>query len=187
MIMAAFRPDTYRVLRDAGLMAPTTQMVFRMGRIGVQSLGRYLRGSSHPSVFNADTIDLPAMIRLANALTPDAVPPVVRLEVKKDFTATPGIDYLRRDVSEKIFTTPVAISRAWRSFVHEREVVLSAEQTVDPNGRELTFEWVLLRGDPERVRISHDDPERRTARISIDWHDVLPTPGAPDLTPIGST
>ena len=49
-------------------------------------------------------------------------------------------------------------------------MVVTAEDTADPNGRPLSFEWHLLQGDPEKVRI---EPlgDGSSARITLDWHD----------------
>ena len=47
---------------------------------------------------------------------------------------------------------------------------VSAAETVDPNGRELGFEWRLLQGDPERVRIE-PAADGRSARITLDWQE----------------
>ena len=49
-------------------------------------------------------------------------------------------------------------------------MLVSAEETRDPNGRELAFHWRLLQGDPAKVRIEPLDGGAR-ARITLDWHD----------------
>ncbi len=180
MILAAFRPETKAVLREAGLIAPTVQMVYRRARTGVRSRAAYLSGAAHPSVFRARDINLERMVGLANAIAADTVPPMVRLEVIEETVAEEGVDYFGQGLSEVLFDTPAAIARIWRSRVGRRSMVVSAGATRDPNGRELRFDWVLLRGDPARVAITPLDPDGRRARIVLDWQDPRAAPGSPE-------
>lgn len=183
LALAALRPDTFAAAREAGLLASTLQMLLRTNRPQAVAAENYMTGPAHPSAFPGATIDELGLVQDANALLPNEIPPMVRLSVERDFAARPGIDYLDPATGEALFTTPVAIARAWRSLAGRREVVLSVADTVDPNGRDLVFDWVLLRGDSDRITIIHDadDPARRRARIVIDWHDAYPVPGRDDL------
>jgi len=183
MILAAFRPDTKAFLRDTGLIAPTVQMVYRRARVGVRSRAAYLSGGAHPSVFRASDISLGRMIGLANAIAPDAVPPMVRLQMLQETVAQEGTDYFGDGLSEVLFDTPSAIARIWRSRQGRRSMVVSAADTSDPNGRDLQFEWVVLRGDPAKVTVTVTPltPNGSHAHISLDWQDPLPVPGAPDI------
>lgn len=181
MIFAALRPDTKAFLRAKGLLAPTVQMVYRRARAPVRSRGAYFSGIAHPTAFSADDINLAHMVRLANSLTPDAVPPMVRLKVEEETMAREGVDFFGEGLSERLFDTPSAIARIWRSTVHRREMIVSAEATEDPNGHPLRFIWAVLRGDPERVRIEPLDPEGRRARIEIEWQNPRPVPGNPAI------
>ncbi len=183
LALAAMRPDTFAAARDAGLIAPTLQMLLRTNRPRAVAAEDYMTGPAHPSAFPADSVDMLGLVQAANALAPGDIPPMVRLSVERDFAARPGVDFPDPAASEALFTTPAAIARAWRSLDHRREIVLSAADTVDPNGRDLVFDWVVLRGDPDRITIRHDadDPARTRARITIDWHDAYPVPGRDDL------
>jgi len=182
MILAALRPDTKAALRQTGLIAPTVQMIYRRARVGVRSRAAYLSGAAHPSVFDARDIDLVRMVGLANAIAPDSVPPAVRLQMIRDMTARKGVDYFGQGLSEVLFDTPSAIARVWRSRAGQRHMVVSAAGTRDPNGRKLHFDWVLLRGDPARVRITPLGSDGRHARIDLDWQDPGTAPGTPDIT-----
>ncbi|MDQ2089657.1 hypothetical protein [Marimonas arenosa] len=169
MILAAFRPDTKARLRETGLIAPTVQMVYRRAR--VLSREAYLSGAAHPSVFGAEEIVAGRMVSLANAIAPDSVPPMIRLEVVAEDLAE----------DERYFDTPSAIARIWRHEAFRREMVVSAEGTRDPNGRELMFSWVLLRGDPENTLIEPLDEKGRRARIEVSWQQPRATPGRNDV------
>ena len=168
LIVAALRPETQAFLRDRGLMAPTVQMVFRRAQTGIRTRADYLSGKAHPSVFEAQSIAPVAMVKLANTLLPQDIPPLVRLDmISEDFSAEAG---LARQ-SEELFTTPSAIARIVRSYDYTHTMTISAAATKDPNGRPLSFSWVLLRGDPARVRIEPLDAAGRTARIEVDWQE----------------
>lgn len=174
MTMAAFRPETRARLVETGLMAPTLQMLLRRNQAGAYGAEAYLSPASHPSVFDAARLAPDRMVAAAALLSPGEVPPLVRLTVEsEDFTTEAGLAKL----SEHLFTTPSAIARVWRGWDGQREMVLSAAETRDPNGRPLRFHWVLLRGDPGRVRVEPLDAEGRRARITVDWHDRVDLPG----------
>lgn len=179
MILAAFRPETKRFLHENQLLAPTVQMIFRRSLAPVLSREAYLSGQAHPSVVPADQINLMRMVQLANALTPETVPPMVRLAVLSETDATEGIDYFGEGLSERLLDTPVAVARLWRSHVHRRSMVVSVEATRDPQGRTPMFLWRLLRGDPARSRIEPLDERGLRARITVDWQLPRPVPGQP--------
>jgi len=167
---AAFSPETFERLRAEALLPATAQMILRRTRQGIRSDAQYLSPAAHPGVFARDSLRPAAMISLANALRADQIPPMVRLEVLQDLRAKPGWDFLSVNRSEQLFTTPGAIARVWRSFAGQRKMVISAGATKDPNGHPLTFEWVLLRGNPEKVDIAAIGPGDSQAEITVDWH-----------------
>lgn len=171
-IVASYTPETRQRLEDLSLLAPTTQMIFRRARAGIETENDYLSAAAHPSAFDAATLRPDRMVDLANALSPDAIPPMVRLSVLEDLKAIPGRDYLARNLSEEVFTTPTAIARVWRSFAYSREMMISADSTRDPDGRALIFHWVVLRGDPARIAIAPQNAAGRIARIRINWQDA---------------
>ncbi len=169
---AALRPDTRARLEEEGLLASTLQMVMRRTLTGVQSEADYLSQRAHRSALRRERLRVGAMVSLANSLTPETIPPMVRLSVEQDFEAWPGRDYLADNLGEVLYTTPSAIARLWRSFALERTVRLSAAPTQAPNDRELAYRWVLLRGDPSRVTIRPQGPRGESADITIRWHDL---------------
>ncbi|MFX0547396.1 hypothetical protein ACEWPL_017830 [Roseovarius sp. S1116L3] len=181
MILAALRPETKAFLHKTQLLAPTVQMILRRNLTSVRSRAAYLTGLAHPSVIPSDQINLMRMVRLANALTPEMVPPMVRLSVLSETEGTEGIDYFGEGLSERIFDTPAAIARLWRGSGAERRMIVSAEATRDPNGGSPEFEWRVLRGDPARTRVEPLDARGLRARITLDWQLPRPVPGRPDI------
>jgi hypothetical protein len=170
MIFAAFRPDTKERLARENLIVPTTQMVFRRSLQTVTSRDSYFSAAAHPAAFEGYQINLARMVSLANAIAPDAIPAEVRLAVLEEDLGVEGVDYFGAGLSEQLFDTPGAVARIWRSTAWRRSMLVSAEASRDPNGRPLAFEWRLLQGDPERVRIEPLEGGAR-ARISLDWHE----------------
>jgi hypothetical protein len=71
-----------------------------------------------------------------------------------------------------LFDTPSAIARVWRDYRYRQQMTVSAEGTKDPNGRDLRFEWIVLRGDPERVNITLLDGPGTRAKIEFQWHNM---------------
>jgi hypothetical protein len=167
MTLAAFRPDTKAKLTELGLIVPTVQFVFRRSQQHVTSRESYLSGDAHPAAFEAFNLNLARMVSLANSIAPDAIPPQVRIRVLDEDLGLEGIDYFGQGLSEQLFDTPAAVARIWRSKAGRRAMLVTAEDTRDPNGRRLRFEWRLLQGDPAKVRI---EPLGNRARITLDWH-----------------
>ncbi len=169
LCLSAFSPETTARLQVAGLMAPTAQMVLRRTLAGVEDEAGYLSPAAHPAVFDAARLRPAAIVDLASRLDPGSVPPMVRIEMLSDFDGRPGRDYLDENIGEALFTTPAAVARAWRSYDFTRRVTLSAGGTADPNGRPLRFHWVVLQGDPQRIRVVPRAPDGAVADIEIDW------------------
>ena len=181
MILAALTPETKAYLHDTQLLAPTVQMIVRRSLALVRNREAYLSGQAHPSVIPRDQINLTRMVSLANALTPETVPPMVRLAVLEEDEAREGIDYFGKGLAERLFDTPPAIARLWRSTAHSRSMVVSVEATRDLQGRAPEFAWRLLRGDPARTRIEPLDARGLRARITLDWQLPRPVPGRPEI------
>ncbi len=170
MILAAFRPDTKARLTEENLIVPTVQMVFRRSQQHVTSRADYLSGKANPAVFEAYDINLARMVSLANSIRPDAIPPQVLVRVVSEDLGTEGVDFFGEGLSEQLFDTPAAIARVWRSSAGRRGLTLTAEDTRDPNDRPLAFEWRLLQGDPDKVKIEPSE-DGRQAKITLDWHE----------------
>lgn len=170
MILAAFRPDTKARLIEEGLVTPTVQMVFRRSLQNVRSRESYFSSDAQRAVFDAYEINLARMVSLANAIAPEDIPAETQLRIDEESLGNEGVDFFGDALSEQLFDTPQAIARIWRSKTGRREMIVSAEESRDPNGRPLSFAWRLLQGDPEKVEIEPLDGGKR-ARITIDWHD----------------
>ncbi|MEM9045166.1 MAG: hypothetical protein AAGC81_10740 [Pseudomonadota bacterium] len=168
VILAALPPGTRSKLQQEGLLAPMVQQIFRHGQSGILTTEDYLSPRAHPSVFDADASELERMIDLAQEIEPEDIPPIVLLNV---ISEAQNVSPFAKGVSEHLFTTPSAIARVHRSLDQTRKMEIGAEATRDPNGRALSFRWVLLRGDPSKVRIVPKGKNESIADVEIDWHD----------------
>ena len=179
LILAALRPDTKRFLEDTGLVAPTVQMIYRRHRRGIETTEDYLSGRAHPSAFDREALDYQRLVRAANALLPDTVPPMVRLSVVDEAPVGPAPPLPGGRQNEVLFDTPGAIARIAYGLARDRRYVLSVEDTVDPNGLPQRFHWRVLRG--AGVRVTPLDDAGLRAAIIVPWQTAQPVPGAPDL------
>lgn len=170
--LAAFRPEVKAALRDQGLLMPTMQMIFRGSNRNVADDSDYLSGKAHPTVFDALQLDAKRMVEKAHAILPGQLPPLVQLTVieEDESPGTPG---------EILFSTPQALARVFRTHRYSRRMTVSAEQSLCPQGSDLTYEWVVLRGDENRIRIVPQNDEASIVEIEIPYHERSPTlPGS---------
>ncbi len=176
--LAAFRPEVKQKLARNGMLMPAVQWAFRMSNKPVEKPADYLKGTAHPSVFNAQDLDMTRMVKLAHELTEDELPPRVLIRVVKEDEPRPGIDFFDAG-GEKLFDTPCAVARIVKSTQYERRMTLSAESSKDLNDKPLTYHWVVLRGDPERIQIKKQNEAGSVAEIVVPWHERRPvSPGS---------
>ncbi len=171
---AAFRPEVKAKLKQMGVLAPTTQMIFRRSNKQVAAAEDYFTGKAHPPVFDGAQLDPLRMVNLAQELTADTLPPVARIEVLEENLGTVGIDYFDVSPREKLFDTPAAIARLVKSVNGTRRMVVSAEGSKELNDQPLTYRWVLLRGDPQLVQINPLGTNGSRAEIVVQRHQRRP-------------
>lgn len=185
MTMASFTPEVKAALRERKLLFPVIQQILRSSRKTLTKPEDYLTGPAHPSVFDAASLDEETMMRLANAMTLETLPPVFHLEVTAESPAPRrGIDFFEgagRDF-ESLADRGMVIARVFRGMARERQLTVRVAGT-DPGGEKApVFLWRLLRGDPALVTIT---PSASTfeAVISVKYQgEDRPVPGAPELT-----
>ena len=173
MILAALKPETKARAVEAGMLNSTVQMVFRRSLQNVRSRESYFSADAHPAAFEAWQINLARMVSLAQSIRPGDLPAEARIRAVEEDLGTEGVDFFGEGLSERLFDTPQAAARIWRSTQGRRSMVLSAEDSRDANGRALKFDWRLLQGDPDKVTIEPLDGGAR-ARVTLDWHEPFP-------------
>jgi tetratricopeptide (TPR) repeat protein len=181
-LLSAFRPDVKTFLKNNRLVMPTLQMILRDGHINLFREQDYLTYKAHPPVFDSTNLDMSIMVRRANQLQIKDVPPMVQLSIVSESKLQKGIDDFANIKSETIFNTPGAIARAVRSTAQDTKLVVSAENTKPVGDQKLTYHWVVLRGDADRIKITPQNEDGSVVEISVPWHAPFPAPERPDLT-----
>lgn len=175
--LAAFRPEVKLKLTKSGLLMPTVQMIFRSSNKTVSKPEDYLTGKAHPTAFDGKQLDVVKMVTMAHDLRVDALPPIVQLKVVEEDEAVLGRDYFDVGQRERMFDTPCAIARVVKSTKYERRMVVSAEQSKDVHGKPLTYHWVVLRGDDQRIRIKKLNEAGSIAELLVPYHERRPVTG----------
>jgi hypothetical protein len=180
LTLAAFRPDVKTRLTQLGLLAPTVQAILRACQTNVSTRADYLSGRAHPPVFDPAAFDPLRMARMAHGMATNALPPLAALRVEEEDTVRPGVDFFDNAVGEGLFDTPAAVARVVRGPSYRRRIVVDAAASRDLQGLPLAWHWVLLRGDPAKVKIRPLDAEGRSAEIVVAYHGTSPVePGRP--------
>ena len=195
----AMDPVAKAKMKANGLIMPTLQMLWRRTRSWVHTDADYLTGLAHPTSFSYVTDGFFAnglggahynqegarYAEMASAIRADNIPPMVQLSVIQDgFAATNGQDYFEfSSYGEKLPDSPVSISRLFRGRQHTQSITVSAEGSYDINNRPLTYQWVVLRGDPSLVHIT--PLNNNQSRVQIDF-DYNPTRPYTNLTALGT-
>jgi tetratricopeptide (TPR) repeat protein len=179
-ILASFRPEVKQKLNVEHILMPAVQMIFRMGYEPVAEEADYLTAKAHPTAFDGEQLDLEKMATMAHEMTVEALPPFVHLEVKEEQVGIAGKDYFDVGPREQLIDTPCAIARTVKSAAWEKRMVVSAEKSRDATGKPLTYHWVLLRGDPERVSIEKRNESGSEVELRVGYHERMPIePGSP--------
>jgi tetratricopeptide (TPR) repeat protein len=172
--LAALRPEVKAKLVKAGALMPALQMVFRMTNKPVAAPEDYLTGAAHPTVFDGGNLQAEKMVALAHDLKADDLPPLVRMKVVEDDNSVVGKDYFDVGPRQELVTTPSAIARVHRTSRYKYRMVISAEESVDLNGRPLTYHWKLLRGDDALVKIKPLNESGSVVELVVPFHDKRP-------------
>lgn len=179
-VLAAFRPEVKKKLSETGTLMPTIQMLFRSTNKHLKDPKEYLTGKAHPTVFEGSWIDELAMVQKAHALELKSLPPMVKLNVVEEDKAVNGVDFFDLGHTEGLSYTPSCIARIHRSKALKHRLVVSAEGSFDHNKSPLTYTWVILRGDADKIKISPRKDDQSVAEITVAWHERRPvSPGSP--------
>ncbi len=177
--LAAFQPVVKKKLVETGLLMPTLQQIFRQSNKHLKNPGDYLTGKAHPPVFEGAWVDDLAMAKAAHALKVEEIAPYVSLKVMSEMIPEKGRDFFHPLMDEKLADTPCVIARVFLGKQKTRKMSVSAASTKDPNGRPLKFTWVLLQGDPDRVRLKPGNKDGSDCEIEVDWQTRRPiVPGS---------
>jgi len=182
--LAAFRPEVKKKLIESGLLMPTVQMLLRSSNKHLDDAKEYLSGKAHPPVFDGAWVNALKMVRLAHEIRLATIPPLALIKVVEEDAAQPGKDFFEGfDTpnlpsnlgaawkTEKLHDTPAAVCRVFRGPEQVRRLVVSAEDSFDINKRPLTYQWVVLRGDAQRIQIKPVNAAGSVVEIRVPYHE----------------
>jgi len=180
LTLAAFPPETRARLERDGLLMHAVQWTLRQSLKSLSSADDFFTGLAHPAVFREEQLDPERMVQRAHAMSPDRIPPLVRLAVLRESRAGHGVDYFSGGPTEELLTHPLLIARIHRTIARKRTIVVQASAT--PATRPATgFRWVVLQGDPASVDIRPLNPESSIAAITFTWQPSFPVRSAAEL------
>jgi hypothetical protein len=152
-MLAALRPETKQVLVRTPLLMPTLQQIFRRSNRNVEDDEDYFTGKAHPTVFKAEHLDPETMIRRAHELRPDSLPPLAQFKVTKEDMPIIGQDFFDFRPHQRLFDTPCASARVYKSTASSLRFTLDAGSSRDLAGRPLSYRPVLPDSPMESNRV----------------------------------
>ncbi|NLF22222.1 MAG: hypothetical protein GX590_03590 [Lentisphaerae bacterium] len=168
--LAALRPEVKAELVRQGMLMPTLQMLLRMSQKDVRERADYLTPKAHPVVFSGATLDAARLVAQAHDLRTNALPPFAAIRMLEETPALAGRDFFDLATSESLFDSPAAIARIARGMDYTRRFALDGRGSRNPVTSRMKAHWVLLQGDPAKVRIRPRVGETLVADIEIDYH-----------------
>lgn len=173
-----FQPATKAKLIATGMLMPTMEMISRRTRVA--SDAEYLSAKAHPTAFD-DSDNVLAMMQMANAITPDTIPPMVQIKALDDnYTEVAGKDFFDNNPVQRLFDTPVSIARIWRGFGYHKHIRVTAAGSTDLKNRPLNYHWFIVRGDPAKVKLTPVSGDPAAIDIDLDYHpEALYTDSSP--------
>lgn len=182
LTMAALRPEVKDIVKKQGLLPPLLQMIFRRSQKQVTSDETYLTGIAHPVVFAGSQMDELRMVRLAHEITPNEIPPLVRMDVVEEDQPLSGTDFFFPAPNERLFDTHGAIARVHRTSSYWRRMVIDVSETISFNRSRPKFHWAVLQGPPDLVKINPLNSDFSRVEILFPWCPEVPIPGRTDMT-----
>jgi hypothetical protein len=177
--LAAFRPEVKKKLALNGLLVSTLQMIFRRSNSHLEKAQEYFSGKAHPTVFDAKHLNPLRMIRRAHALEIDSLPPFAQFKVAKEDIPVSGRDYFDFRPHQRLFDTPCAVARVYKTTAATYSLTLDAQGSRDLAGKPLVYRWVVLRGDDSRIEIEKLEAKGSVVEIKVPWHERRPVlPGS---------
>ena len=179
--LAALKPAVKERLIATRLLMPTLQVLLRRSMEGIEDDADYLSPKAHPIAFDPKQVDLLRIVKLANGLETDNLPPLVSLRVVEES----GVP-LRGDAETvsngALFSTPQALARIHTERHAPKRMVLQTQIQAVGKPKNVRLHWVLLEGDANRVLIKPKSGAAGLVELTVEWHDPRPSLVDPDVT-----
>ena len=177
--LAAFRPEVKKKLAVNGFLGPSMQMIFRRSNSHLETAQDYFTGKAHPTVFDSKNLDVVRMIRRAHAIKEQSLPPFAQFKAMHEDQPVPARDFFDFRPHQKLFDTPCAVARVYKTTAPTHSITLDAQGSRDLAGKELTYRWVVLRGKEDEIKIDKLDEDGSVVEITVPWHHRRPVlPGS---------
>ncbi|MEQ9489394.1 MAG: tetratricopeptide repeat protein [Alphaproteobacteria bacterium] len=176
--LAAMPPDVKALAKESGLIAPTVQMLIRRGQIQVNTIEDYLSPIAHPVVFDGEKLDMQKIIDVAQSLTVENLPPRVEFTILKENSADPSA---QQAAADHLFTTPGAAARIVPNQGGSKTMTVSLANTVVPSGKQPTYHWRILEGNPDLISIRPRNETGSVAELEFKWQARQPSLANPEV------
>lgn len=174
--LAALKPEVKTFLKQNGLVAPTLQVLVRQSYHGSKTDDEgYLSAKAHPIAFKGDQINVLKLVDLAQSLTIDTIPPLVRLKVLDENKLLPGVDDFIAGFSERLYDLPNSIARIVRSTAYEKRMVVEVDHRVVGSAKQpVKYHWRVFNGDEQKIKIKPLNDTASKVELIVPWHDAHP-------------
>ena len=154
--LAAFAPSVRARLHSERMLMSVLTMLHRRTRVA--SDAEYLSGVANPTAFGNFDNDV-AMTLAAHAIGDGATPPIGAITVSDDTSPMQIGDGLM--MRARAFATTGS---------DEYSLTVDASSSRDLDGRQLTYHWRVIRGDPSYVAIAPQNDDESVVRITFRRH-----------------
>lgn len=168
----AFKKEVFNYLKSRGLLLQTLRMLDDMTRVD-NNPTRYLSGEAHPQFNSAGQTRMMDMVRAAYNMTLETVPPMPKLVMVSQPPAA-VLNVTQFDsLGTLLYSTPQSIATVYRENVPTKVFELDAASSVAADGTQISeFNWVVTRGDANKVRIVKLNTSGSKVRVEIDYHNT---------------
>ncbi|WP_025896825.1 tetratricopeptide repeat protein [Sneathiella glossodoripedis] len=180
-IFAALRPAEKDKLIKSRKLSAAVQYILRRSQTSVVDDGDYLTSKAHPVVFRSSEISFRKMIEIANDLKADDFPAPVLLRVVKESQPVGGVDDFTQMLPEQLFDTPVTIARVIRNTSFQKNMTVRVASATNIEESQVSYKWVVLQGNPRKVKITPKTPRADTIDLTIDWHAPFQNANRPEF------
>ena len=110
----------------------------------------------------------------------DVLPPFAQFKVVQEDLPVQGRDYFDFRPHQRLFDTPCAVARVYKTTAPTYSLTLDAQASRDSADKPLIYRWVILRGDESRIKIEKLEEKGSVVEITVPWHHRRPVhPGSP--------
>ncbi len=169
----AMRPETRNAMFKSKRFVWTMQRLFREAQRDAKGI---LDPKAHPVAFNLAQIDAKQLLERAHAMTPEMLPPMFAIRMRREDRPIQYVDYFDPTNSELYADTSMSISRIVRGRDYTRTMTIEAMGEAG-----LRYHWFVVNGLEDKIRIKPLTSDGSITTIEVDWHGVYSTPNGTSI------